>query len=334
MPDTPKPLLDCLNLVTASRVSRAALGSGAVGRARALHVNRVRDIFEDRNIVAVGISEKVTDKGLTGVLSLCFYVEKKVSKRLIRAGNLVPAVMASSDGTAVFTDVKPIGRVRPDFPVKRKASPVQSGFSVGHVDATAGTIGAIVRKGKKFFVLSNSHVLAGAGLARLNDSILYPGPRDGGKLAKNIVGTLARFARFKVGGQFVNHVDAALCAIDAERLDDLDLSIHGLTGLPTTIKAKRGMVVMKRGRTTGETEGVVEDVNFRVVIDYPGVGPVGFHDQVLCSRYSKPGDSGSIVVDKASRRVVGLHFAGASGGSVFNPIVQVTKALGFTFVRA
>jgi hypothetical protein len=330
MPDTPKYLLDCLDLVTAPRVSTSVVG--AAGSAEALHVSRVRSVFQDRNIVGVGISEKTTGRDVkTGELSVCFYVEKKIPRSKMRAGKFVPPVMSAPNGTAVFTDVKAIGRVRPE--ANKKVSPVQSGFSVGHVDVSAGTVGAIVKKGNKLYILSNSHVLADAGLGKVKDKVLYPGVHDGGKRTKHLVGTLAKFVKFKVGGQFVNRVDCAICEIDAARLEDLDLSIFGVKGLPKTVKAKRDMVVMKRGRTTDETEGTVEDVNFRVVVDYPGVGEVGFLEQVLCSRYSKPGDSGSIVVDKASRSIVGLHFAGANGGSVFNPIADVVKALRFTFVR-
>jgi hypothetical protein len=92
------------------------------------------------------------------------------------------------------------------------------------------------------------------------------------------------------------------------------------------------MTVIKRGRTTGETEGVVQDINFRAVIDYDAVGPVGFLDQVLCTPHTSPGDSGSLVVDKDSGKIVGLHFAGAAGGSVFNPIEAVIAALNVKFV--
>ena len=329
MPDTPKPFLDCLNLVTAPKVTAAA--AGPAGSPEALHVSRVRTVFEDRNIVGVGISEKVTDGAKTGELSLCFYVEKKIARSKLREGRLVPPVMSAPSGAAVFTDVKPIGRVRPE--VKKKVSPIQSGFSVAHVEVGAGTVGAIVKKGKKLYILSNAHVLANSGLGKVKDQVTYPGSLDGGKLPKHLAGTLAKFVRFKTGGRFVNHVDCALCQIDSGRLGDLDLSIFGVTGLPKTIAAKRGMKVMKRGRTTGETTGEIEDVNFRVVIDYPGVGEVGFLEQVLCTRYSKAGDSGAIVVDKQSHKIVGLHFAGASGGSVFNPIADVIKALRFTFVR-
>jgi|SRR6185436_14830409 len=330
MADTPPELLDALDLVT----QRAAptpeiLGGGPVGRARALHVRRVRDIFEDPNIVAVGISEKTTVGAKTGALSLCFYVEKKIPKSKIRAGKLVPPVIASGDGAAVLTDIKPIGRIRPE--VQKKLRPVQSGFSVGHKDITAGTVGAIVAKGGKRFILSNSHVLANAGLGKLKDTVFYPGPTDGGSAASHLVGTLAKFVKFKIGGDFVNRVDAALCQIDKERLEELEFAIHGLKGAPKTIAAKRGMKIVKLGRTTGKTEGEILDVNFRVVVDYDGVGPVGFFDQGFCTRYSKPGDSGSLVLDKSSGKILGLHFAGANGGSVFNPIADVIAALKFQF---
>jgi hypothetical protein len=46
-------------------------------------------------------------------------------------------------------------------------------------------------------------------------------------------------------------------------------------------------------------------VHFSVVLPYPGVGTIGFIDQVKCTRYSKLGDSGSIIVDKKSGKIVG-----------------------------
>jgi hypothetical protein len=91
------------------------------------------------------------------------------------------------------------------------------------------------------------------------------------------------------------------------------------------------MAVAIRGRTSGNSEGTIKDVNFSAVIPYPGVGKLGFIDQVLCTRYSKGGDSGSIVVDKKSGKIVGLHVAGSEQGSIFNPISEVMSALKFTF---
>ena len=59
---------------------------------------------------------------------------------------------------------------------------------------------------------------------------------------------------------------------------------------------------------------------------------VGFLDQVFCTRYSRPGDSGSLVLDQATGKAVGLHFAGANGGSVFSPIATVLSTLGVKLV--
>lgn len=93
------------------------------------------------------------------------------------------------------------------------------------------------------------------------------------------------------------------------------------------------MKVVKVGRTTNRTVGEVRDVHFRFLLDYgDDVGEVGFTDQVLCTRYTQPGDSGSLVIDQASGKAVGLHFAGANGGSVFNPIADVLDALRISLV--
>jgi len=324
---TPKSLLQALDLITGQRPPMLE----TVGRVGLAHAKRVRTVFDDKNIVAVGISEKFSERKGTGQLGICFYVEKKVSPRKVRSANLVPPVISSPDGMAVYTDVKEIGRLVPQYNVRR--TPVQSGYSVAHRQVTAGTIGAIVKKGTNYFVLSNSHVLAHSGLAKVGDVIVYPGPADGG-LAADRVATLDSSVPFTLGGAFVNQVDAALGLLDPGQLGNLDFKIYGAKSV-AMVAPVRDMVVVKRGRTTGDTQSVVRDVNFRFILDYKGkVGKVGFLDQVLCDRYTDGGDSGSLVVDKKSGSIVGLHFAGANGGSVFNPIHAVAKALAFRFVTA
>jgi hypothetical protein len=147
----------------------------------------------------------------------------------------------------------------------------------------------------------------------------------------DLVASLAFVHPFDTSGAFVNRVDAALAEITAARLPDVSLAI-AKAGKPLgTVLPKRDMKVVKVGRTTGQTTGKVIDVNFRFVLTYPGVGKVAYIDQVLCSRYTDGGDSGSVVVDSGSGKLVGLHFAGANGGSVFNPIRSVMAALKFRF---
>jgi len=300
----------------------------------AVHHERVRTAFDDPNIIGVGISEKITNKKPTGHLAVCFYVRKRLPPKKVDANRLIPPVIASMNWRAVFTDVKEIGEIVPQMAVNRKASPIQSGFSVANAKDTAGTLGAIVGRGTKRFLLSNSHVLARAGKASKGEPILYPGPADNGTLKANDVANLTQFTPFKVGSSFTNRVDAALAEVRRERLKSINYKIEAVKGVPQVIAPARGMRVVKLGRTTGRTESVIRDVHFRILVDYDGVGTVGFHDQVLCDTYTKGGDSGSLVVDKAGGRIVGLHFAGSDKGSVFIPIKAVMGALKFRFVTS
>lgn len=326
MPASESALLHALDLVT--------LGSGpqleALGPVRNSHFSHIRSVASNKNIVGVGISEKLVEGKTTGEATVCFYVKKKLPPSRVNGENLVPQAISLPGNKAVFTDVKEIGPLR--LEVTSKATPLQSGFSVGHIKVTAGTLGAIVRRGGKLHVLSNSHVLAMSGKAKAGDSIVYPGVADGGAVPANLAATLTAFVPFDTSGALVNRVDAAIAEIVSERLEAVNLAIHK-AGVPLgTAVAKRNMILAKFGRTTGKTTGRVIDVNFRFTLNYPGVGPVGYIDQVLCTRYTDGGDSGSIVVDVDTGKIVGLHFAGADGGSVFNPIRPVMKALGFRFV--
>ncbi|HEX8163100.1 MAG TPA: hypothetical protein VF538_14620 [Pyrinomonadaceae bacterium] len=318
-------VLDLLTRAPASRVESLRAGARA-------HAASMRRIVGTENVVAVGIGEKITKGRRTGKLALTFYVERKVSLRKLRADEVVPPTVPESLGgpEAIPTDVVVLGRLRPEVNAAR--GPVQPGNSIGHVEITAGTLGAVVTKGDALHVLSNSHVLARGGLAKRGDAIIYPGDADGGAMPDDLVARLADFVKFKTGGEFVNRVDCAIAKPTAARLSALVPEIKGL-GLPRgTIQPQRGMKVTKVGRTTGKTKGEVRDIHFRFVLDYEGVGEVGFVDQVLCTRYTAGGDSGSLVIDQATGRAVGLHFAGANGGSVFNPIDEVLKTLGVKLV--
>lgn len=328
MSDTPKKFIEALDFITRSKGPTAS----SMGTLEALHVNRTRSVFEDRNIVGVGVSEKVVAAKSTGELSVCFYVEKKLPQSKLKAGKLIPSVLSTPDGSACFTDVKVVGRIAPQ--VNKKIKPIQSGFSIGHKDGDTGTLGAIVKKDGAFFALSNSHVLAKSGTATLGDAILYPGSVDGG-LGIHQIAKLSKFVKFKGTGEFINLFDAAIARIGAQHTAKLDFSILHVSGTPTTIEPQRLMKVVKRGRTTGDTEGEIIDVNFRVVFPYEALGTdIGFTDQVLCSRYTRSGDSGSIVVDKASGKIVGLHFAGSDKSSIFSPIRPIIDAFDFSFVKA
>jgi len=299
------------------------------------HAMNMRSLINQKNIIAVGISEKISNERRTGKLALTFYVEKKVDLKKLRADQAIPPTIAESISgtTAIPTDVVVIGKLRLEANPLFTNKPLQPGFSIGHKDITAGTFGAVVTDGKDLYILSNSHVLAKSGKGKKGDAIIYPGKFDGGKLPKDVVAILHDFAAFTPGGDFVNHVDCAIAKPTEAGLAILQAEITQL-GLPKgTTKAVRGMKIVKVGRTTGKTIGEVKDVHFRTQLNYEfGVGKIGFMEQVFCTRYSEGGDSGSLILDSATMRAVGLHFAGAEGGSVFNPIDKVLESLKVTLV--
>jgi hypothetical protein len=316
----------------------AGLHASAVGdsTARAKHMAKVQTAFRSSNVVGIGAGRKTTEGKETDTLSVTFYVKKKLPRSRIKSENLLPEILSSGKGRSVFTDVKETGVFRPSATPLVQATPIESGYSVGNIDGATGTMGAIVSKPgqTRRYLLSNAHVLANAGLAAPGSNILYPGEDDGGNVGTNWVAILDEFVSLTPGGAYVNQVDAALAEILDSRAGDLNLDIYG-AGSPIRVASPEvDRMVMKRGRTTGETIGQIKDVDFHFSMTYPGVGLCGFAAQTLCTRFTEDGDSGSLVVDQDTSNLVGLHFAHANGGSVFSPIRAVIDALGISFASS
>lgn len=289
-------------------------------------IERVRKIVQHRNVVGIGIAEKEIGKRKrgTGELSLCFYVVKKYAK----PKHPIPPVLSVGNRVAVFTDVQEIGKIRPH--INKLRSPILSGYSIGNGDAT-GTLGAIVKKGNGYFFLSSSHVLAKSGNGTIGDPVIYPGPADlDGKPPQNVA-NLSNFVIFEKTG-IVNRVDAALAKVDEESVHNLNFSLYNASRPLGIIDAEIGMRISMRGRTSGNSEGRVKSTTFSYTLKYPGVGDIGFIDQVGCSPYAEDGDSGALVIDQTTGKIVGLHCGGSPSFSFFNPISEVTKALNFRFI--
>jgi PKD repeat protein len=210
--------------------------------------------------------------------------------------------------------------------------PAPNGFSIGHPDITAGTMGAVVRgAGDVCYALSNNHVLANSNDASIGDNALQPGPFDGGSDPADAIGTLADFQPISFSSN--NQMDAAI----AELFDAS--SVTGSTpgyayGAPgtSTVSASVGMSVQKFGRTTSHTTGQVAETNVTVNVCYVPRGPFNcaaaatFVNQftVTPGSFSAGGDSGSLIVtDNGSTNPVGLLFAGSDTRTIANPIGPV-----------
>ena len=232
-------------------------------------------------------------------------------------------------------------------------------MSIGHQDITAGTLGCLVQKDGQKFILSNNYVLANSNQAEIGDPILQPGPYDGGSYPDdhiagledfvpiNIIGLpsecpiatrtasllngIAKLLGSQVRMQVINQqplenlVDAAIARpLNPEEVSDKILQIGTIQG---TAAGELGMNIKKSGRTTGLTNGVIEQVDVSVNVQY-GQGQVAmFTDQLMAGAMSQGGDSGSAVLDE-NNRLVGLLFAGSDATTVINRIENVFSGLG------
>ena len=309
------------------------------------------------NVVATGVGYKVSDGKRTDELCIVCSVTKKLRANQLLSRNLIPALI---DG--IPTDVIQTGRIRALRTSRHRPAP--GGVSIGHVDITAGTLGCLVLKDGELVILSNNHVLANSNDASIGDSILQPGPVDGGKssdriatlldfvpinfgggsvppppsdcpIARAVVSVLNLFARVvgsksrcqavTVAAAADNLVDAAIATpLESSAVVDNILDIGPIRGVA---RASLGDAVKKSGRTTGLTTGEILQVDVTVDVSY-GAGKVArFVDQLLSGPMSAGGDSGSAVLNDEDE-LVGLLFAGSDNTTIFNRIDNVFNELG------
>jgi hypothetical protein len=232
--------------------------------------------------------------------------------------------------------VKQADPPEPSFRVR----PVRPGMSAGHYAITAGTLGALVRVAgsDRPRVLSNNHVLADENRGVVGDAILQPGALDGGEVDADRIASLESFVTLQNGG--VNRVDAAIAILD----DGIDFepSPDGIDLNGATVSAESVEKVVKRGRTTGLTRGVVTAIEVDNVVVRFSTGNLRFDNQIEIAAseqgaFSRGGDSGSLIVDEPSGGAVGLLFAGSDQGgphgtgvTYASPIESVFHSLAVT----
>jgi hypothetical protein len=334
------------------RLLRPEATAGFSARAFAAAVSPV----PEQNVVGVGIDEKYVEDTPTGVRCLKFLVKSKFPPGQLTAKDQLPGSVAG-----LPTDVEevgvlvPFGKARAAKTRSRKPAaaaaptagripnprkrlrPAQPGCSVGFRDpgdafVMAGTFGALVEDDDGQYVLSNNHVLANENALPAGAAIFQPGLLDNGDPDTDQIAELTRFVELKTGE--TNKVDGAVARALKPSLVRRDILFIGAPA--GTATAEVDMVVHKFGRTTGYRAGRVSSVEFDVKIPYD-IGVVTFENQIAVrglngQRFSDQGDSGSAIVVRATRQVVGLLFGGRTDGTLTfaNHIADVLAALGVT----
>jgi endonuclease G len=326
--------------------------------------SQAQHFLKQANITSVGVGYKITDGKTTDVLSVQFTVGSKVAPERLESFGFspLPSHFTLKTGKTIPVDIiersyevhyeivadpeaDTLSKAVSDRKIYRsRQDPLMPGISISHVDGTAGTIGAIVydNKSGKPCVLSNWHVLNGSS-GKINDPIVQPGPYDDSSIDNNIMGALLR-SHLGVAG------DCALASISGREFKE---EIFGLLTTPKRVaRVNLDDKVVKSGRTTGVTYGVVKRVEVTFKINYSGMGEQligGFEIRPNPKKLpndgeiSKGGDSGSLWMidngDTASNIAAGLHFAGETDQSpeaehaIACNIDTVLKKLNISFIE-
>lgn len=316
-----------------------------------LDISKIQEDEQDKllardNVVGVAVSHKIKKDQDTGDPCLTVFVEQKLDSALLGSDQAIPRSIKKYK-----TDVIETGPIfaephhtedlaqdeEPDVGIQTlrgRIRPVEGGYSVGHYRITAGTMATAVYDRspfpgipRRYYMLSNNHVLANSNNARIGDPILQPGPYDGGTYPRDLVARLYRFVPIRFDGR-CNYVDAAIAVGE---FHDLDREVYWIGYVKGVATVGVNTIVQKTGRTTSYTTGRVTAINATVNVNYGGSRVGRMCRQIVTTNMSAGGDSGSLLCDM-NERAVGLLFAGSSSVTIHNDIRYVQALLGIRVV--
>ncbi len=284
-------------------------------------LNSVREEWLARDgVTAVDLGFKWSAGMMTGKLSIRVHLAKKLPESELSEDELFPEAVQGIPVDVIEAEyglqLLPGQSQLEAAPEARKAryDPIPLGVSAGNPRITAGTLGAKVYDAASLLpmALSNWHVFVGSPSAAPGEPIWQPGALDGGR-STDTFATLSR--------SVLSPYDAAVAQLTNSR----EVTTQTLDGdvIEDATTPQLGMLVWKSGRTTERTEGFIDGIKMSTSINYGAAGVRMIQDVVRIVprpgagnvEISMGGDSGSIWVDEASGKGVGLHFAGEVGNA-------------------
>lgn len=330
-----------------------------VANSRVKEVIAVQETVTEDLMATEGILGTAVGQDHQGNLALMVYVnsEHKNMAELVagmpQSMGGVPVAVQVTEPFRPLLKFKPMDggaghRLKQEPPIKLGTSggwrhDLANGFCCG------GTLGSLVQKNGKQYILSNYHVLEGdivdggnARFAEAGDPVIQPGLIDASCNANNAqnVATLSGIKSLPT-----SNVDAAIAQVilGQVRVDGEIIDIGRISA--TTVSATLNQRVKKSGRTTGLTQSVVNGLNATVSVTYDDecagdtaftktfTGQIFVKNRIKRGSFISGGDSGSLMVeDMSNPRAVGLLFAGSATIAVANPIDQVLDFFGASMV--
>jgi hypothetical protein len=238
------------------------------------------------NVRSVDIGYEFSDRRSTGRLAIRVHVNTKQPDAELKPSERLPEEIEGIPLDVIQSNPK-LHAVNRDA----RQVPVIGGVTLGNTRSVLnGTLGAVVfdQRSLQPMALSNYHVLV-VEPPQGTDMIAQPQT----SAAADALGNLERWDK---------HYDCAVCRITSR---PVSAELADLGAVRGTQSPRVGMKVVKSGRTTGVTRGVIDGTDgaeFTVVPDPDFPAPRG--------EISASGDSGSLWLESASLLAVGLHYAG------------------------
>lgn len=201
----------------------------------------------------------------------------------------------------------------------RKYKKITGGVSVFDkgLRISSGTAGAFftVKNDESIYMLSNFHVLL-YQTGNVGDEIVHPSKADGSG-ASEVIGEI-----FWKGGMKDGEMDAAIAKINYP----VNIGKYNRCNIPFEgiMAPKNDDIIRKCGKKTGLTDGEIRSTNCTFDIStLENENEFNRHrNQVLTTKMSMPGDSGSVIVNEQNK-VVGLIYAGDEVSVSF--AIDITK---------
>lgn len=284
--------------------------------------HKFNDFFNKKNVVGIGYGEKLTNGFYTGETCIKVLVTTKESYNELHPVHRIPSMYYG-----IKTDIIETGPISASSTI-RKNSPMLCGSKFGPANVySSGTAGCIVADNSNYYILSNNHVIACENALKLGTPILYPCLIDNGVYPNDTIAYLSKFIPIKFSNpvdKIINIVDGALAIITDLSLVARKIAVVGsIRGL---IDPKINLSVKKFGSITELTTGVIIVTDATLKIEFSSQKVAAFKDQIITSKMSDKGDSGSILLDQFNS-AIGLLCADSKNITVYNPIRKVLEAL-------
>ncbi|KGM93104.1 hypothetical protein FDC62_10505 [Clostridium botulinum] len=284
------------------------------------------DFFNKANVVGIGLGKQVSKRQFTGEKCITVFVSGKFPEDQLAKKDLIPHIYKG-----IKTDVLPSGPIS-TCSFTGKIRPVIGGFGISPTTSNeVGSVGCLVKDKNGYYILSNNHVLADTNKIPLGTTIVQPSIKDRGNNPEDVVAKLTKFVPIKFKNKDnipENYVDAAIAkVINEEEVSSKVAFIGEILGVKP---AKLDQSVVKVGRTTEQTFGLVLAEGASIIVEY-GDEKAIFKNQIVTTKMTSEGDSGSLLTDSEGY-AVGLIYAHSQKHSYHNNISDVLEKLEVTLV--